>query len=228
MLTLFCVIIVTTFINDIAGMIVVALDNYMHWYWPVTVTAIVKYISMKISCIFWIHNLIRINEMVCSVNTCCNCLYLILTVYIWKQEILYTCISVCIYLRRYRYIYICLHLSPLYIRLYNFPFFSNSNSKSVYCHVNTFSTTVQKKYIQYKSSIRTQYDIIHNIHGKGSMKPLQACELHIWYTIFFHNIRGAMCILNNFVHKTTISGIYHISQLVLNYTIMYIHKGSDA
>ena len=87
------------------------------------------------------------------------------------------------------------------------------NSKSVYCHVSTFSTTIQKIYILYKSSIRIQYDIIHNINymAMGARRPLQTCELNIWYSISFHSIRGAMCILNNFVHKTTILGIYHIS-----------------
>ena len=70
---------------------------------------------------------------------------------------------------------------------------------------------VHKTYIQYKSSIRTDYDIMHHLHGNGNKNLLGACELHIRYSIYFHDIRGAMCILSNFVHKTTILGIHHIS-----------------
>ena len=51
----------------------------------------------------------------------------------------------------------------LYIEMTSKTFCSAFMLQSVYCHISTFSTMVQKTYIQYKSSIRTQYDIIHNI-----------------------------------------------------------------
>ena len=70
----------------------------------------------------------------------------------------------------------------------------NSNSKNVYCHVSTFSTTVQKTYIQYKCGIRTQYDIIHNINymAMGAWNPYRLVS-SISDTQFLLTIKRVQC-----------------------------------
>ena len=76
-----------------------------------------------------------------------------------------------------------------------------------------FSKTVHKTYIQYKSNITIQFYIIHSLiyMAMGARNPYRLVSSISDAPFPIQNIRGAMCILSNFVHKTTLLCIYHIS-----------------